>query len=375
MKTLHIISGLSTGGAEMMLFKVLNGFKKRGHESSVISLGDVDKVGSLIQEIGITVCGVGMLRGRLPSLKSVLNLRKCISDFYPDLIQGWMYHGNLMAMIPVQFKRKKLVVWNVRQTLYDINKEKRLTRLVIKLNRFFSPKVGAIIYNSRLSAKQHEDFGFCKRLTVVIPNGFDTNLFSPNLLVRNEFRREIGISEDSVLIGLVARLHPMKDHENFIKAAEILASRNENVAFVLVGKGVEELNRRIEASNLSNKFKILGERKDLARINMSLDISVSASAWGEGFPNVVGEAMSCAVPCVVTDVGDSAWVVDTTGLVVQPRDSLGLANALQTLVMDSDKRLSLGKEARARVVSHFSIDNIVDQYVLLYQKLLNSNQY
>ena len=170
----------------------------------------------------------------------------------------------------------------------------------------------------------------------MIPNCFDTDVFSPSEEARQTILQELGLSSSSTLIGLIGRYHPMKDHYNFIRAADHLSKSHSDVHFLLVGNKVDvdnkELTDFIKSRNLTSKFHLLGERKDINRLTASLDIASSSSYFGEGFPNVIGEAMACGVPCVVTDVGDSGWIIADTGLVIPPRDPEAMASAWRELL-------------------------------------------
>jgi len=286
-----------------------------------------------------------------------------------------MYHGNLVASIASWFcTNNPPVVWNVRQSLYDLEHERPLTRWVIRANALFSARTDAIIYNSRVSARQHEEFGFDTSRTRIIPNGFNAQVFRPNEHARADIRRELNVADDAILIGLIGRYHPMKDHRNFLNAAALLGKDFPNVRFLLAGHevnvGNSALSKVIKALGLSGRVFLLGERKDIPQLNVALDIA-SSSSWAEGFANVVGEAMSCGVPCVVTDVGDSAWIIGDTGRVVPPRNPEALAMAWGALIaLGRDGRQALGACARQRVIAYFSLEAVVQQYEDLYESLV-----
>ncbi|MEA3397558.1 MAG: glycosyltransferase [Chloroflexota bacterium] len=206
---------------------------------------------------------------------------------------------------------------------------------------------------------------------VVIPNGFDLNLFKPDLEGGPLIRQELRISEDTILIGMVGRFDPQKDHLNFIKAAALLQKRIKDVHFLLCGDDITWKNRKlskwINEAGLPEHFHLLGRRNDVPRIMTALDIA-SSSSYGEGFPNVVGEAMTCGTPCVVTDVGDSALIVGDTGIVVPPKDSNDLALAWKELIeIGKDKRQKLGDDARLRIRDNFSLTSVVKRYEGLYK--------
>jgi glycosyltransferase involved in cell wall biosynthesis len=212
----------------------------------------------------------------------------------------------------------------------------------------------------------------------VIPNGFDLEQYKPNRQAYSDVRKMLNLDGSCFLIGLVARFDPQKDHHNFIKAAAILNKRHPQVHFLLCGDGVDATNKElmewIKAAKIETNVHLLGRRDDVAVLNSALDIA-STSSRGEGFPNVIGEAMACGVPCVVTDVGDSALLVGETGLVVPPKDEIALASAWQNiLTMPVSMRNSLGVKARERVLIKFSLSSIVDQYQSLYRSVATSTQ-
>jgi len=363
----------------MMLYKLLSRTNRTRFEPAVISLSDHGTLGEQIEGLGIPVISIGMKRGR-PTLTGIWRLIAAARELKPNIIQGWMYHGNLAAQLAGFFRPGQTVVlWNIRQSLYSLSYEKRATAAVIKIGSYLSRFPAYIIYNSKTSACQHEAIGYRAGARVFIPNGFDTAGFSPSDEARQSVRSELGIAEDAFLIGLICRYHPMKDHEMFLKAVSLLLESNSNVHFVLAGDRVDnnnvELRKRIHHLKLSNHVHLLGERRDISRLTAALDIGVSSSSYAEGFPNVIGEAMSCAVPCVVTDVGDSALIVGDTGMVVQPRDPLSLAYACQKLIdMGKDRLQEMGKRARRRIVDRFSLEYIVQHYEHLYGQMEHVKQ-
>ncbi len=373
-KTLHVITGLKTGGAEIMLFKLLSRIDYGMHKARIISLIGGGPMRERMLSIGVVVDSLNMRHG-IPSLMALWRLREIMSRCRPDLIQGWMYHGNLAASIAGWFcPNNPPVVWSVRQSLYDLKHERLLTRWVIRVNAWLSVRADTIIYNSLTSARQHEEFGFDASRTHIIPNGFDTEVFRPDERARSFIRRELGVADDAILIGLIGRYHPMKDHANFLNAATILSKDFPNVLFLLAGHEVvvdnPTLGSMIEELRLGGRVFLLGERNDMAQLHAALDIA-SCSSWSEGFANVIGEAMSCGVPCVVTDVGDLAWITGDTGRVVVARDSAALAAAWRDLLrLGRDGRQELGMRARQRVIEYFSLRSVVKQYEDLYERLI-----
>ena len=373
-KVLHIITGLSTGGAEMMLLKLLSGIDREKCFPVVVSLIDKGAIGPRIEALGVPVYALGMKRG-MPTPRSLLRLARVVRRENPQIIQGWMYHGNLAAQIASMFtKCNTPVLWNIRGTHTNLSEESRLTAYIIRFGALLSGLPAAIINNSRTSALSHEQqIGYRADKWRIVPNGFDTDIFVPSKDARKRLRSELGLSSDALLIGLVGRYHPVKDHVGFLKAAANLVQKYSDVHFVLIGEGVDannvELSFVLKGKCLCKAVHLLGSRTDLPYLTAALDIATSASL-SEGFPNVVGEAMSCGVPCVVTNVGDSAWIVGKTGRVVPPGNPEALANAWSELVaMTTDDRRNMGTIARQRVIENFSLASVVHQYETLYEEI------
>lgn len=378
-RILHVITGLSTGGAETVLCRLLAGLDRQRFACAVLSLTDrgtrgveIGAMGVPLQVTAMGAAGRSENRGR-PNLVHTL---KFVRGFDPDLIQGWMYHGNLAAWA-LRFltsRRRPRLVWNVRCSVDDLQDWKRSTRRMIMLGARLSPYTDRIIYNAGVSARQHADLGYTRDRAVVIHNGFDTALFRPDENARRQLRTELGLSSQAVLIGLVARYHEQKDHPNFLAAAAALCRYLPGVHFVLAGSGVDSRNRTLmrlaAAHGLTRQVHLLGEQLDVARIQAALDIAALTSAYSEGLPNTIGEAMSCAVPCVVTDVGNVGMLVGNTGKVVPPRDPRALARAWRDLLdMEAPVRRELGQAARRRVITRFSLPAMVARYEALYARL------
>lgn len=374
-RILHVITDLYAGGCEMMLLKLLSATNGKW-EQAVVSLGSAATIGPRISELGIPVHTMGVRDSRNPlRLLSIIPLVRRIN---PHLIVGWMYHGNLAASLAaIAAPGHAPVFWNIQQSLYDISSERRPTAALIRLGVPVSRQPAAIIYNTRVGAQQHEDFGYCGAKRIVIPTGFDYLQFRPDADARRDVRAELGLSEDAVLVGLIARYHPMKDHAGFLKAASLVLQSHPEAHFLLSGMRVNSnepvFQDLLREYNFKDRVLLLGERKDMPRITAALDIACSASAWGEGFSNAVGEAMACGVPCVVTDVGDSAYLVSDTGLAVPPRQPEAFANALSQLVSaGSFRRQQLGQAARKRIEAEFSLASVASRYEEIYRTNLES---
>jgi glycosyltransferase involved in cell wall biosynthesis len=368
----HIITGLTTGGAETSLYRMLASTVDRGLGAIVISMLDKGTLGPAIEDLGVQVHELGMKRG-LPTPGAARRLAQILRSMRVDVVQGWMYHANVAATVVAKLARLKApVVWNVRHAL-DFASERRSTRRMIALSARLSHAPHRIVYRCRASARQHAAHGFANEKAVVIGNGFDLVQFAPNDIARRRIRAELGIDGDAPVVSLVGRHHPAKDHAGFLRAAALVARDVPDVTFMMAGRGVDAANDRLTSLvaelALGGQVRLLGERRDVAAIMAATDVMVSSS-WSETFPSVVGEAMACGVPCVVTDVGDSSWIVGSTGRVVPPRNPEAVGAAVRgVLALPPAERKQLGLAARQRVEREFSLGAVAHCYEDLYRTL------
>ena len=374
-RVMHVITGLDVGGAEVSLLKLLATLDRSAFESAVVTLKGTGTVAEQIMSLEIPVYSAN-IRTQGIRVGNLRQLLRTVSSWRPELIQGWMYHGNLAASTLSRLMKGRLpVAWNVRHSIDRLAEEKTRTRWVIRAGALVSRQATRIIYNSHVSAQQHERIGYNRCRTVVIPNGFDPDSFRPSAERRRSLCDELEISKNTIVVGMVARYHPMKDHNNFLEAAKRIQAARSNVVFLMAGRGVSPQNaalkKRIGTSAFGGSVRLLGEVEDVPALMAALDILVSASSCGEGFPNVVGEAMAAGVPCVVTDTGDSAVLVGDHGFVVPPRNETALATAVTTLIdMGSDARMRIGLQARDRIVNNYSLENSAARYTALYNSVL-----
>jgi glycosyltransferase involved in cell wall biosynthesis len=372
LRVIHIITSLTVGGAQLMLQRFLSSTDLYGFEPSVVSLMDGGTVGPAIEKMGIPVHTVGMKFGK-PSLAALGKLIQVIRETKADLIQGWMYHANLAGQMAAMLSWRKIpVFWSIHATA--MAHQSRTTAMVVRLCARLSRLPAGIVFVSHASRSQHQALGYCSDKSCVIPNGFDTSMFSPSPGGRLSVRSEIGVPDEVSLIGLCARYDPMKDHANFLRAAALLVKQYPRVHFLLAGVKVDRDNPNlcglVEELGLRRQVHLLGERHDMPRLMAALDVATCSSSDGEAFPLAVGEAMSSGVPCVVTDVGDNARMVDATGIVVPPRDSGALACAWQRLLeMGPEHRSLLGQAARRRIEQNYSLRAVVSQYEELYSSV------
>lgn len=355
----------------MMLYKLLSNSDRKKFDIEVISLLGAGPIGEKIQKLGISVRYLGM-RPNAPNPFAFLRLIWWLYKRSPDIVQTWMYHADFLGGVAVKLIKPSIpVIWGIRVSNLVPKLSKKRTILIAKASAFFSRWIPRkIICNAESAKIIHVSFGYQEEKMMVIPNGFDLSLFRPDDEARSSFRKEFNISEDKVIVGTVARLDPQKDYETFFCAAGIVSKNFPDIRFIACGRGVgADIIREVQDASLSERCYLLNERSDTPRVMASLDVFVLSAAYGEGFPNVIGEAMSCGIPCVVTDVGDSALVVGDTGIVVPPRNPEGLADGIQKLLsLSKEERKRLGERARERIKKNYAIERIVEMYENLYRK-------
>lgn len=374
LKVCHVITGLDTGGAESALLRLVASLPQADFEQSVIALLPDGALTSSVRALA-PVRHLGCARGRF-GFAAARMLRHALHDMQPDVIHGWMYHANLAVTISA-FPSRAKVIWGIRHSLDDLSSERRSTRLAIRAGAPLSRSAWRIVYNSSTSAAQHVAIGYSARRMLVIPNGFCTEKFRPDHDARQRLRTEWNLNEETLVIGLIARVHPVKDHSNFLRAAALFVREHPAVCFVLVGDGAdcdnEVLRRDIDALGLWPCVRLCGRRNDVAAVNCAIDVGVCAS-WSEAFPNAIAEAMACATPCVATDVGDVRAIVGDTGVVVQRRDPEAMAAGWAALAaLGKAKRCALGARARARIKSRYSMGATVAEYASLYAAAANGS--
>jgi glycosyltransferase involved in cell wall biosynthesis len=377
MKIVFITTTLTTGGAEMMMLKILQHIDRRRFDPFVISLRSKGEVGPRIEDLGIPVLSLN-INPSVPNPLIFFKLLSHLRKIQPDLVQTWMYHADLLGGLAARLAGCKHVVWGLRNSNLDEELTKRTTLMVVQACASISSWLPEQILSCSIRAAEvHTAVGYRPDKIRLIPNGFDLVRFQPDVSARLAVRAELGLPPDTPLVGLMARYDPQKNHAGFIEAAAAICRELPGVHFVLAGGGVDGMNatlvRSLNAHGLDKFTHLLGRRDDMPRLMAALDVLASSSSFGEAFPNVLGEAMACCVPCVVTDVGDSAEIVGDTGRVVRAEDMIGLsAHIVALLRLLPEAKLALGKQARARVETRYAIECVVKLYEAFYEQLVES---
>lgn len=374
MRLLHVITALGIGGAENMLLKLLAARALAHIDQRVVAMLPDGAMAAPMRAAGAVVVELNLLGG-VPVLTGSVQLARLARRFQPQLVHGWLYHGNLgAALARAAGPAGAPLVWGIRQSLPTLAGENAFARAAIHLNKTLSRQPDCLLFNSRTSLEQHRAFGFDMCHARHLPNGFDTEHFAPSATDRARLRAEWGANDADLLFGLLARHHPVKDHAGFLQAARRVLNVRPQARFVMAGTGVDPSNtalaQQVADSGLGNRVHLLGERRDVPAVLAALDVFVSASR-AEAFSNALGEAMACGLPCVVTAVGDSAHVVADTGLVVPPAQPDALAAAMLRLAdLGPSGRASWGARARARIESNFSLGAVAARHAELYRELV-----
>ncbi|MFT5314723.1 MAG: glycosyltransferase involved in cell wall biosynthesis [Candidatus Krumholzibacteriia bacterium] len=370
MKVLHVIIGLRVGGAEMMLLKLLGQMNRSDFEPVVATFLDGGACAEPLQKMGVPVHHLGMNHA-WQAPRAMLRLRQLAREFEPDIIQGWMYHGNIAATIVAgQMRARPDLYWNIRHSLADPSQEKFLTRRLIELGGRWSERPRKVVHNSTVSIGQHAEVGFCPDNAVMIPNGFDLDKFSPSAAARRKTRLDLGVPPETFLVGNLGRYHPVKAQGDFIEAAALFGEKNPEIHFLLAGADITAenpvLQKAVLSSGVSERIHLLGPQDDPAAFLAALDI-YCLSSHGEGFPNVLGEAMACGVPCVTTDVGEAKEIVIPWGEVAPPADPVSLAAAMESLFgRMSQEGERLGHACRVSIGDRYDLAQIADLYTAMY---------
>ncbi|WP_251879177.1 glycosyltransferase [Achromobacter sp. Marseille-Q4954] len=375
LRVLHIITGLGQGGAESVLFRLAT-YPGADVEHVIVSLTDEGIYGQRLRAAGVAVHALGMKRGRV-SLGGFMALRSLIAATRPDAVQTWMYHADLIGGLAARLAGVRAIAWGIRNSGEHLERSSRSARLVLRACALLSGRIPkAIVCAAQKSAQRHADKGYDRERMVVIANGYDLSRYAPNDEARQRVRAQWGLPQDVPAIGCVARWDPLKDHANLLRAIAALVrdGRDAGLRCVLIGRGMDtantELAALIDRLGLRDRLVLAGSSDDVPAAMNGLDLHVLSSC-AEGFPNVVAEAMACGVYCVVTDVGDAAFIVGDAGVVVPPEQSEALARGIETALCEvaSRGRTRAGEAGRARVLENFDLARMVQSYIAVWRRI------
>ena len=364
MRIAFLTRSLELGGAERQLCLLARGLLRRGHQVSVLVFYGGGPLQAELQAAGVPVIDLGKA-GRWDLLGFAWRLRTWLRQERPQVLHSFLDTPNLLAAWLGPLCPGLKVAWGVRASDMDLTRYGWFARLSHGLLGFSARGAAAVIVNSRSGAALLKSQGLPAAKLKVIANGIDVRRFQPDAEAGARVRQAWAVAAGAPLLGLVARLDPMKDHATFLKAAALILAERPQARFVCVGGGPADLAQALRAQargmGLEPALIWAGARRDMPAVMNALDVCLLSSAFGEGFPNVLGEAMACAKPCLATDVGDAAWLLGRPDLVASPGDAAGLARrGLDILALTAEERQRLGQELRQRVTGEFSLERMLD---------------
>jgi glycosyltransferase involved in cell wall biosynthesis len=299
------------------------------------------------------------MSGLAQTALATLRLAALIRKTQPTTIQSWLYYADLLSLWALRISGRSSgtpLYWGVRCSDMDQSQYRLSLRWAIRLCAKWSARPNAVVANSCAGRDVHRRLGYSPRAFPVIWNGIDTDRFRPDANIRARVRREFGLSETDIVVIHVARVDPMKDHASLLDVAAALP----DIKFIAVGRGTKELSG-------PRNLIALGHRSDLPMLYPVADCLLSTSAFGEGFPNVIGEAMACALPIVATDTGDSRIIVGDNGIIVPCGDTGAMASAIRTVTAETgSQRQDCGLRGRRRIETCFSIERAVSAFDRLH---------
>ena len=362
-KILFFIRSLDVGGAERQLVLIATGLSKQGYDVTVLTFYSGGIFAEELLRAKVRILSLRK-KGRWDLAMFFYRLVSLVRDEAPDVMYSFLGVANIFAVLARFFIPHTRIVWGVRSSNMDLDNYDKVTRWSYWLECRLVHFVDKIVANSYEGLGYALANGFPSEKMVVITNGIDTEHFRPNKLAGERVRKAWGIGKNERLIGLVARIDPIKGHPTFFEAAGLIKGQLPGIRFVCVGNGETEYKNSMHElaakMDLDDVLIWKGEHSNLMEVYNAFDL-VCSSSFGEGFPNVVGEAMSCGVPCVVTDVGDSALIVGQAGLVVPPNDSKAMSLAwIEMLSLEAMEFQAMAVAARDRVTSQFSINTLLN---------------
>jgi glycosyltransferase involved in cell wall biosynthesis len=367
-KVLHIISGLKGGGAERVLTRLCLNDDKNKVNHIVVSLLDYGTYGEILTKNGITVYTLNAASFQVFLLP--LRLFRLIKKENPDVVQTWMYHGDLIGGIVAKIAGIKSIFWNVRQTEITKDSVSYSTRFIFYVCSFLSkfiPK--SIIFCAEKAKEYHVKFGYSAKSNFVIHNGLDTSLSLSTVSDGTNFRKKINASDDDIVGGMVGRFDPVKDHENLLNSLSLVKKRGYKIKLILVGREISLQNdllvHLLKKYELEDDVYLFSHQDDIFSLLNNLDLHFLSSTT-EGFPNVLIEAMYAKVPCISTDVGDAKLIVGDTGWIVPPKKPISFSEAIIEAITEINEMPLLFQKrkdlCKIRVQEYFSIEKMIANY-------------
>jgi len=351
------IRSLDIGGAERQFIELIKHIDKTKFSVTVCTMyGGVQE--DIVKDIPDIAYYNLEKKGRYDFFDFYKKYKKLLNEINPDVIYSFLGEMSLFSLW-CKSKKTKLI-WGFRASNMDLKRYGKVPQILFWLQKKFSSRVDKIITNSNASIEFHKSRGFFMDRAIVIYNGIDTNRFKRDKQKRKEFREKYNLSKNDIAIGIVARIDYMKGYTIFAKSAKELLEKYDNLKFFSIGDG--DINIKKECEKIlgefnNTKFIWLGNQKKVEEFYSGFDISSSSSSFGEGFSNSIAEAMSCEIPCIATDVGDSKVIIGECGVAVKPNSVEDFSKGIEKLIKKDLKELGIC--SRERIIKNFSIEKMV----------------
>lgn len=364
-RLLFLTRSLNYGGSERQLVALAKGLGERGTSVTVATFYPGGPLRKEVESTGVSVESLEK-RARWHAVGFFRRLVQLVRRIQPTILHGYLATANILTVLLKPFCPSAKIVWGLRASNVELERYGYVDQLQSWVECKLSNFADLIVVNSHAGFDFAARKGFPQDKMVVIPNGIDVDRFHPDPVSRGRLRDAWGIADREQLIGLVGRLDPMKGHDTFLKAAVLLARERGDTRYFCVGDGSEDYKRKLvalsEELGLGRRLIWVSAGDDVGAIYNALDVVTSCSSYGEGFSNVIGEALACGRPCVVTDVGDAKRIVGDTGYVVTPGNPAALASAWQVALEAGDvEKARRGQRARKRIIEHFSLERLIEE--------------
>jgi len=369
---LHVIYSLGQGGAERTLTNIC--LKSKKHIHHIVCLTNKSFYSNLLEENNIKIYELNMNKFYF-LFTSPIKFYSILRKIKPQIVQTWMYHSDLFGGIIARLAGIKIVLWNVRSSSFKLPEITYSSLLVSRINALISWFIPTnVICCGKYAAQCHANQGYDPSKIKIIFNGVDTKLFAPNSENRSLVRKKYKINRDTILLGMVARYTPLKDHRTLLKSLSLLNNLKQDWICILSGRGIDhdnyELLEMINSLNLSKKVLLIGTQININEIYNALDLHILSST-SEGFPNCLIEALSSGIPCISTNVGDAKFILKDVGWVINPSNPYQLARVVKKFFgLSESERKKISEFSRNRIKSKFSLAKLTEKYDDLYSEFL-----
>lgn len=370
----HIITGLEAGGAERVLYSLIKDDKDKEH--IVVSFADDGYYGPLLKDLGIKVITLH-LNNVFKLIAGIFRLISLIKSHKPDIFVTWMIHASLLGGLVAKFSSNSPIIWNFRGTIFTPGGGKELFyNFLLKACSLLSDKIPSkIVCCAESISEELVDIKFPNSKIIVIPNGYDLNIFKPRSDYRKEVRSNFGITDNLLFLGMFARWDPQKNIDELVHALSLVKKKDQRFKMLLAGSGIinKKLTTLINICDLKNEVILLDQSPNVEKIMNSLDIHILSSSYGEGFPNVICETMACGIPNISTNVGDSSFIIQENGWITSDSSRFGLADAISNAIKDYENYevfLEKKQNSRKRIKEKFTLEKMISNYTMVIESCL-----